>query len=308
MSKKIKCAFITFALASVVTLSAALSACSIKTDHPQAKITIKFNDVTYNIDYTLYRNMYPQTVQHFIELADEGFYNNMIVHDYKSGSDWFTGSYKYNGENDSLYSPSTFSEYLENNYKEAEYYDLFNSGKLSPSVYKSVSYENDKKTVKPENALPTLIGEFSDNQHIIEKNALSAKFGALKMFYYDKGKSNQQAIVKNWAGQILTQNYKYNCATSIFSMQVGTSSYTASKYCVFGELKNEGARNELEDLIEAIDDYTNEVGSSKFITSNIKTRIDLLDKYAVDEDRDIEVSFAMTSIPIIIESVKITKY
>lgn len=230
MSKKIKCAFITFALASVVTLSAALSACSIKTDHPQAKITIKFNDVTYNIDYTLYRNMYPQTVQHFIELADEGFYNNMIVHDYKSGSDWFTGSYKYNGENDSLYSPSTFSEYLENNYKEAEYYDLFNSGKLSPSVYKSVSYENDKKTVKPENALPTLIGEFSDNQHIIEKNALSAKFGALKMFYYDKGKSNQQAIVKNWAGQILTQNYKYNCATSIFSMQVGTSSYTASKY------------------------------------------------------------------------------
>ena len=197
---------------------------------------------------------------------------------------------------------------LENNYKEAEYYDLFNSGKLSPSVYKSVSYENDKKTVKPENALPTLIGEFSDNQHIIEKNALSAKFGALKMFYYDKGKSNQQAIVKNWAGQILTQNYKYNCATSIFSMQVGTSSYTASKYCVFGELKNEGARNELEDLIEAIDDYTNEVGSSKFITSNIKTRIDLLDKYAVDEDRDIEVSFAMTSIPIIIESVKITKY
>lgn len=305
MSKKIKCAFVTFALASVVTLSAALSGCTIKTDHPQAKITVKFNDVTYNIEYKLYRNMYPQTVQHFIELADEGFYDNMIVHDYKANADWFTGAYTYDSES-ALYAASTFSEYLENNYKEEEYYGLFNDGKLTPSVYSSASYDKDKKTVSADKALPTLIGEFKDNQHVIEKNALTAKFGSLKMFYYDKGTSNQQATVKNWAGQILTQDYKYNCATSVFSMQVGSSSYNASKYCVFAELYNDGARETLEDLIEAIDDYTGEVGSSRFTTTGVTTRVDKLDSFAVDGE--VEVSFTMTSIPIIIESVKITKY
>ena len=308
MSKKIKFAFITVALASMVTLSAALSACTIKTDHPQAKITISFNDETYNIEYKLYRNMYPQTVQHFIELADNGFYDNMIVHDYKDGADWFTGAYSYVSGEDSLYAPSTFSEYLENSYKEEDYYKLFTDGQLTPSVYSKVSYDEknkDKAIVSSEYALPTVIGEFSENQHNIEKNALTAKFGSLKMFYYDKGTSNQQAVTQNWAGQIRSQDYKYNCATSVFSMQVGTSNYGASKYCVFAELKDDNASKELGKLKDAIDDYKTDVAGN-FTTSGIKTRVDTLDAFATDGD--IEVSFTMTSIPIIIQNVKITKY
>lgn len=308
MNKKIKCAFIAAALASVVTFSAMSSACTIKTDHPQAKITVSFNNVTYNIEYKLYRNMYPQTVQHFIELADEGFYDNMIVHDYKSGNDWFTGAYSYTDEDASLYTSSNFSEYLENHYKEEEYYKLFNDGKLSSSVYSKLSYDkNNNKKVEEENALPTLIGEFSNNHHKIENNALSAKLGCLKMFYYDKGTSNQQVTVNNWAGQILTADYKYNCATSVFSMQVGGStSYASSNYCVFAELKDGGAEDELDKLVDAIDEYVSEIGSSKFVKTGIKTRVDTLDEFAADGD--IEVSFTMTSLPIIIKSVKITKY
>ena len=252
--------------------------------------------------------MYPKTVQHFVELADEGFYNNMIVHDYKSGSDMLTGAYSYSDE-DELYAISTYGEYLEKNYKEQEYYDLFNAGKLTPSVYDSVSYDaKGNRTVSSDNALATLIGEFSDNNHVIEKNALTAKVGALKMYYYDKGTSNKPATVQNWAGQVLTQDYKYNCATSVFSMQIGSSSIGASKYCVFADLKNDKAKKELEALIEAIDAYREEITASKFETTGVKTYVDTLDTFAPEDGRHIEVSFTMTSLPIVIESVKITKH
>ena len=90
MSKKLRFAAVTFALAGAIAVSASLSACAVKTSHPRAKISISFNEVTYDIEYTLYRNMYPQTVRHFIELADAGFYDNTVIHDYRS-NDWEIG-------------------------------------------------------------------------------------------------------------------------------------------------------------------------------------------------------------------------
>ena len=307
MSKKIKRALITLAIASVVTCSTALSACTIKTDHPQVKITVSFLEKKYEIDYTLYRNMYPQTVQHFIELTDAGFYNNMIVHDYQDDSDWFSGAYSYSEEHKDLYVASTFSQYLENTYKEAEYYALFADGKLSPSVYSQPSYDDKGEiTVSKTDALPTLIGEFSNNNHSIKKGELRASFGALKMFYYNKSSSEKKATVQNWAGEIFTQDYKYNCATSVFSMQVGGSSYGSSSYCVFGKLKNDKAEDVLNKLMDAVEEYREEVSSSKFETSGVETRVDTLDAFA--EFGETEVKFTMTSEPIIIKSVKVTKY
>lgn len=306
MSKKIKRAFITLALASTLTLSAALSACTIKTDHPQVKIIVSFLEEEYEIEYKLYRNMYPQTVQHFIELSDAGFYKDMIVHDYLDGRDWLSGAYSYSEEDSELYVASSFSEYLEKNYKEEEYYALFENGKLSPSVYSQPTYDNNNNlTVSKEDALPTLIGEFSNNNHSIKKGELNAEFGALKMFYFDKGDSQQKVTVKNWAGQVFTQDYKYNCATSVFSMQVGGSSYSKANYCVFGKIKNDNARDELNKLIDAIDEYRNEVSSNKFETG-VATRVDTLDTFA--ENGETEVTFTLTSKPIIIKSVKVTKY
>lgn len=307
MSKKIKRAFITLALASTLALSASLSACTIKTDHPQVKITISFLDEKYEIEYKLYRNMYPQTVQHFIELSDAGFYDNMIVHDYLDGRDWFSGAYEYSEEYIELYATSSFSQYLEETYKEEDYYDLFKAGKLSPSVYSQPTYDdNNNLTVSKEDALPTLIGEFSNNNHSIKKGELNAEFGALKMFYFDKGDSQQKVIVKNWAGQVFTQDYKYNCATSVFSMQVGGSSYSKANYCVFGKIKNDSARDKLNELIDAIDEYRDEVSSTKFETSGVETRVDTLDTFA--ENGETEVTYTLTSKPIIIKSVKVTKY
>ena len=261
MSKKFRCALLAGALSAVVAFSAGFSACNIKTSHPRAKITVDFNNISYDIEYTLYRNMYPQTVQHFIELADAGFYDNMIVHNYNTSTDWFTGAYSYNAvseTSDEVYATydkaygggeNALLEYLENNSKEEEYYALAANNTLTPTVFKKIGYDDKGKPV-PQDALATLIGEFSANDHKIEKNPLEAKMGCLKMFYYEKDESNKKATIVNSAGQILEHDYQYNCATSIFSMQVGnTTSYSKDKYCVFATLRNDKAQEDRKSVV-----------------------------------------------------------
>lgn len=316
MSKKIKNLCLSLAMVAVVGVSAAASACTIKSDHPEAKITISFNEKTYTIEYTLYRNMYPQTVQHFIELADEGFYDNIIIHDYKS-SDWVTGAYSYDSGDTTGYKAmytNAMSEYLETHCKEKAYYDLMTagieSGKFSASVYSREVYDDKgNPIVAKADALPTLIGEFSDNGHKIEGNkGLTSSYGTLKMVYYKKD-GNQIVTLNNSFNQILYGNYSNNCATSLFSMQVGSSSlYDASKYCVFGQFKNDKSKSALEDLTDDINDYSDSLGSSSTLTKTVSTHVDKEDKFADEGGKEIDTSFTMISMPIIITKVEITKY
>ena len=311
MSKKIKHVLISLALAAVVSVSAAASACTVKTKHPRAKITIEFNEQTYDIEYTLYRNMYPQTVQHFIELADEGYYNGMIIHNYSS-TDWFTGSYSYDeNEYETAYSTAgTLREYLESKSKEQQYYDL--AGKLTPSVYKQLRYEGQKEVVSKEDALPTLIGEFANNDHRIDKGALTADFGVLKMYYYDKGEDNHQKVaIENSFGQILEHDYRYNCATSVFAIQTSdSSSYAESKYAIFARLRNDKAKKSLNALSDAIEDYISDnfSSTSKSFTTSVTTQVDNLDSFAEEGGKSVDATFTLTAKPIVIKTVKVTKY
>ena len=326
MSKKINKLCAAVALAALVGVSAGVSACG-TSKHPNAKITIEFNNKTYVLDYTLYRNMYPQTVQHFIELADAGFYNDTIIHDYKS-SDWFGGGYSYNAsekdtdENgEEFYMPtdyvSAFSRsgemkrYLEVNSKEKEYYNLVNAGlkdgSFSASVYKSMTYDSDLNyTVDIANALPTVIGEFSTNGHSIEDNkGLKASYGTLKMYYYSKD-DKSSVYVKDSFGAIMPRTYDYNCATSLFALQVNrSSSYDANNYAVFGQLKNDKAQTALEALTDAIDDYRSSQTSSSSWTSTVQMYVDNEDALGIGE---IDTSFTVISVPIIVRSIKITKH
>ena len=315
MSKKIKKACLALALSALIGVSVGASACG-TSKHPTAKITIEFNEQTYVIDYMLYRNMYPQTVQHFIELADAGFYNDILIHDYKS-SDWVTGAYEYDDAETVGYAASYsrtggLSEYLENHCKENAYYSLvtegIKNGNFSASVYTRSTYDSKhNEVVSVEDALPTLIGEFSSNDHKIEKDkGLKASFGTLKMFYYKK--DVKPVVVKNSFGQILPRDYNYNCATSLFSMQVSNSTlYSVSEYAIFGQLKNDKAKDVLENLTADISDYVTGLGSTSKWSTSVSTQVDKADKYADEGGRDIDVSFTMTSLPIIIRSVKITK-
>lgn len=157
--------------------------------------------------------------------------------------------------------------------------------------------------------MPTLIGEFSDNGHKIEGNkGLTSSYGTLKMVYYKK-EGNQIVTLNNSFNQILYGNYSNNCATSLFSMQVGSSSlYDASKYAVFGQFKNDKAKKALEDLTDDINDYSDSIGSSSSLTKTVSTRVDREDKFADEGGKEIETSFTMISMPLIITKVEITKY
>lgn len=312
MANKFKKGFISCVVATAVGLSMFASACSLKTSHPNAKITVDFNNVSYEIEYTLYRNMYPRTVQHFIELADNGFYDNMIVHNYNTSSDWFTGAYSFNGytapegESELTYESAyknganSLKDYLSKNSKEQAYYDLAKDvQKLTPTVFKRVAGN------KVDEPLPTLIGEFSENDHKIENKALTAKTGSLKMFYYEKADPNKKTAIVTSSNQILEHDYKYNCATSIFSMQVGNSTQLSeNKYCVFAEIKSSSA-DKLNELLKNIAEYIEDNGYSGKFTTSVTIGVDNLDEFSKAKA---EVSFSVPAAPLIIKSVKITKY
>ncbi len=290
------------ALTVAVAFSAALTGCNVETDHPEVTITVKFNDTTYNLNYKLYRNMYPVTVKHFIELADSGFYNNMVIHNYTTASDWTTGGYSYDADDYiAAVSGSYLSDYLGKQDKEDEYYDLFSSGKLTASVFKTQS-------ATLEDALPTIRGEFDANDHTINNGALTASFGTLKMYYYDKT-TKQRVYVKPNSTQLVERNYKYNCATSLFMMQVGSSSsYTSSDYCIFATLKNE---SRLETLLDDISEYIsdNYGGSPSSFTVSTSVSVDNNDDFSTEvADKGISTVFSLPKTAIVITKVKVTKY
>lgn len=325
-------------LSAIVAFSAAASACAVKSAHPRARITVEFNSKEYTVDYKLYRNMYPNTVQHFIELADSGFYNGTVIHDYSAG-EWYAGGYGYDAE---AYATAisgdgnTVREYFEHNSKEADYYSLFADGKLTPTVYYNTDYKLDKngkvvyedengKTVGADTsgaspvrvinggyALPTVMGEFYENiNQEIKNGALSADVGCLKMFYYfsetEGSEKNSKIYVTPTSDQIIMADYKNNCATSLFTMQVGSSNNPESKYCVFGTVLDQ---DDLTELSEAVQKYFEETyGSSSSTLSADGVNITLKQPSGGKvSDRQIEETFRAPKTAIIIKNVKITKH
>lgn len=310
--KNIRKLILAVAATLVVGFSAAASACTIETAHPGASITFEFNNKTYVVEYTLYRNMYPNTVKHFIELADNGFYDGMIIHDYSS-ADWITGGYEYNAESYSALSENNdvMSEYFENYSKENKYTELFKAGKFTSSVYSNIDFRgegaDEKRVINEKYALPTVMGEFSDNiNQEIENGALTAGVGCLKMFYYAK-ETTQKVYVTPTADQIIGADYKSNCATSLFSVQVGSgSSYSSSKYCVFAKV-NDTAK--LQDFVDDVTRYFTDTYGSGSETLSASVRVDNYDSFSKEsEDVGIDTKFSVPKTPVIVKSVKITKY
>ena len=275
-----------------------MAACS--SDHPEATITIQFNQKTYELKYKLYRNMYPQTVKHFIELADAGFYDNTIIHSYES-SYFYGGGYTYNDagyesnyETDYEEDEGAMREYFEANSKERAYYELATSGKLTPSVYGDYLTEAGGY----QDPLPTVIGEVGDT-HVIQNGKLTGGFGALRMFYSQKELEDGDVVYLDKDGNedgVLFDSYLEHSATSIFSIQTSTSS-GSSAYCIFGQLIE---TDTLSDLIDAISDDAED----KDITGVPVDQYDQIigDRYTNYDD------FTVTSLPIVVVSVEITKY
>ena len=313
-SKIFKKIALCFASALIVCSVGAASACRPETDHPEVRITYEFNGTTYAVDYKLYRNMYPHTVRHFIELSDEGFYDNIIIHDYQS-NDWFTGGYSYDADDYAakIDNESQMREYFDlpredenlfGHSKEDAYVQL--AGKLSASVYGNVGADGQ---VIADTKLPTVMGEFYNNIHQdIEKGALNADYGCLKMYYYEK-KSTQKIYVTPTSDQTILADYKKNCATSIFALQTSTSSptYSEKNYTVFAQLKE---TETFDNLVDAVKAYVDDLDKSTDFYIQTTVRVDNNDTFSnkAENDKGTEVTFRVPKKPIVIQSVKVTKY
>ena len=94
MKKTLKRALCTILAGTGMVASLTMfSACT--TNRPQVEIHISFNGESYTLAYRLYRKLAPSTVQHFIELAENGYYDGLCVHDYQADSRMYTGGYTY---------------------------------------------------------------------------------------------------------------------------------------------------------------------------------------------------------------------
>lgn len=276
-----------------VALASALTLAGCDTAHPTVKMVLEFQATEYELNYTLYRNMYPATVQHFIELAENGYYDGMCVHSYSS-SHLYSGAFTYNSAD------------VNNGRGGLEYVDYYSIVKGYKSFTQTVF---DMDDVSYSSGTYTVYGEFSNNGFSVENNGLKHQYGSLAMYYNDISDICETKVstrLSSDTSKYAYKDYKFNSATSEFYIFTGTSNSSANaQYCVFGVLDDE---EPLEDLITAISDFiTNQQKSNtdyEFTTTYEKVLVDENDAYAPRH----YVSYDIPNEEITIKSVKVTGY
>ena len=218
-------------LATVMSVSCLSMMTACQTSHPKVQMKITFQNESYVLDYTLYRKVAPATVEHFLTLAGNGYYDGVIVHDYDN-TRMYTGAYEYG------------DAAVDSGLKYKNYYDIVSKYSYFPtSVY----------TQGKGQALYTLCGEFTDNHLEVKNGKKKETFGSLTMFYTDKKAETYTVTITHQAGEG-DRDYRYNSATSMFFISLGASQTNNSNYCTFATL-NEGSKEELEALQTAINEY-----------------------------------------------------
>ncbi len=285
--KKLTCAVL--ATVSALGCAATLTACT--TDHPEVEMQIVFNDETYTLEYKLYRKTAPATVEHFLYLADNDYYDGLCVHDYVADDRLYTGEYEA-GEAGSL----THKNYFET-IKTFDNYDKF-----PHSVW-----ENKGK----ENATYTLKGEFNDNGGFdVESGLLGESFGSLSMYYYAAPSSVEKKVqVINGTDKNETdrRDYKYNLTTSAFFISLKKTKPSNSGYCTFATLDSK-SRSTLEELQAAIQEYvdTHHAEDAANFTHTVTQKVFEYDPFLKDYNKTQE--FSTPKEPIVIKKVSVKKY
>lgn len=278
MLKKATC--MVLALASTIASVGMFTAC--ETKNPEVKMQIEFDGATYTLEYKLYRELAPETVKHFLKLAENGYYNGVCVHDFdEAGSKMYTGAYTYDAS-------AEFGGIVYKNY-----YDIVASYK---DFNHTVWLDSDKAT-----PTYTLKGEFSENSFKVESGALKQSFGSLTMQYTAKDFEEIEKVAVLRADGKKTDNkeYKYNSATSQFSIYTSTSETSDSAHCTFATLMDDSV-SVLEDLLAAIADYEGD------FVNDYTVEVDRDDALIAEMDNTAEYSVPV--MPIVIKSVKVTKY
>lgn len=271
---------ITLATVSVCASMFAMTSCT--TAKPEVTITLSFNGETYELDYTLYRNIAPATVQHFLELADAGYYNGLCIHDYQQ-TRWVTGGYTYS--NGSLV--------------EKDYFEAVRGLELTQTVWYDAERTDPAYTV---------YGEFESNGFDVQNGDLREQFGCLTMYYTAKGDVDRKVTVKRNDGDgYVKKDYAANSATSLFYIHVSSTGSDIQNYCTFALLSDEGKAklSELQsDITEFIESTYGADGTSEDFAPSKEVTVNTDDRYAEES----EVDYSVPETPIIVQSVKVTKW
>lgn len=317
---------VSFLFAAILLAASALMFTSCDSSWPKVTINISFNSKTYSIEYKLYRKFYPSTVRHFIELADAGFYDGLCFHDYVEDEGMYTGAYEYVEED---------YDTTQRGLVEKDYYDwLEDSGvSLTETVYEAVS---EGTVPDSDTALHTLVGEFEANGYTIEnndKNYGSKSEGGLVMYYPNikelsesyastdttactvkrNNKQDKTDDIKGTARWYSQRNYCYNTATSMFYISFENSSGVEYDECVFGELYDDDAEDEYDDLMDAIDDYIEEnIGTDDEDEDDFTEETGELPAFSENDPyygkSGLRDTYEVPVEPIVIKSIKVNRY
>ncbi len=282
--KKLACTAL--AAISVFGCAATLTAC--ETSHPEVEMKLEFNGKTYTLDYKLYRKIAPATVDHFLWLADNDYYNGLCIHDYdEDGYRMYTGGYSATDATTLVYK---------------RYYDTIST--YSNYAKFPVSVWADRAATTP---TYTLRGEFEDNNFVVTNGALEESFGSLSMFYYDI--SSYESVAQSDVyihddgnkGEIIGNEYQFNQTTSLFYISLTPTAKQNASYCTFATLDKD-SKSTLEDLQAAIEEYAGDEDFTQSVSMDI-----------LEDDKKIghsprEERFDVPKSAIVIKQVKVTKY
>ena len=290
-------------IASAAALSVAAFAMFTACDsaEPQVTITYTFLGEDYEGEYKLSRKGAPQTVQHFIELADAGYYDGTCIHHYVDSAFLYGGGYVYNEATGTI--------------TEKNYYEEVKGLNLTQTVY--TLGENGQRG----QPLYTVRGEFENNGVEGNTKTLTHQQGALAMFYTEKGNSSVRVGTIRADGGSENEGdeyqegdyYKYNCATSMFYTftGAGTRPELDQYYTVFGRTTD---FSKMQDLLDAIRDYIDTLGSADAFVDSGRYYINEHDPYdavtgsTTFSGENISSTYDVPVEPIIVKSVEVTKY
>ncbi len=280
--KKVTCG----ALAALCVFGSAATLTACESSNPEVEIEISFQGESYTLAYKLYRKTAPATVEHFMYLADNGYYDGLCVHEYSTTA-MYTGAYSV-VESDPT--ALVYKRYFEELASFEDYEDFPHSVWM------------DREQTSPSY---TLVGEFSDNHFTVESGALKQSFGSLSMYYFDIANSSVKETnvytPYNKKDGMRSVDYQYNCATSMFAVSLSTEEKSNSKYCTFATLKGK-SEDDLEDLLAAIEEYAGEDEFTQSVNKKIFEDDPLMKDVKATKD------FNVPKAPIVITKVEITKY
>ena len=288
------------ATALIAVSSVAMFAGCTTSNNPEVTITYTFNGKDYAVDYVLSRVDAPKTVQHFIELADAGFYDGLVIHDYQDYT-LKTGGYKI--ENNTLV--------------EVDYLTTVKALEADGTSFTQSVWADEERTIP----LYSVYGEFSANG-VEQENGKEYVHseGALVMYYTPKkgqGGTDEQVWVQRADGGVDNDGneyqrlgYEYNSITSLFYTFTGESrTESDSVYCVIGKAKNYTEQME-EGLLAAITEYEDTLEEEDSFTTELKNQpLNRYDYFRNVQTAGLTADYAAPILmPITVKSVKVTKY